>query len=810
MRQRERTISFAHIFFISISTVIGLLNPSIINAQTPTITASPSTLTVQPNEIITLTFGVDSPVDAYYFGTEVQFDPNIFEFIGEFDTGIMTGGITIADLLASNRVGASVSLTAPLSGPASGNLLALNFRVRQTATVGATDFTFLSAELNNSNGFLIEGLTPALLSIQVEEGVSDLKLTIPAINQLTEGGELSVSGEIYVNDITVNESLESSRISMWVGLNLTDTDPSGWSELSWTPMNFDSQLDSYHVYLENVGFGMSPGTYYIALRGQLDSQPFVYGGQSSSGGGIWDGVINRNAQLIINENPPFRYVLAGWDFDDETLLASLAVPSNEGIAFQLLGANEDGFSNGAAGRAANADGWQYTEGDEKYWLAVLSTQGFQNITVSSKQYGTSSSPRDFEMEASLDGLSWELISPDTIRVASSWNSAVVDNLALPTGYDDQPEIYIRWIRRGDLRVDGTVGITTGNNRIDDVYIYGENIAPYEVSVWPGDTDDNGLVDELDVLSLGQYWLSAGPLPIYSGISWSARNVEAWIPEEGTYADANGDGRVNYRDLLPVGLNFGETNALPKELNPLELQTPPIAELIIKRLKAGDRITISIQSEETVWLTGMSYRINLGNLDPAAWRLVEINTGGWGGEWFEEEKMLSFERVEQGYSRAYVTAVHKGKAYPKSTSVLAELVIEATRNWNQNPKIVLERMVLTNNKDRQNMNSALLVSEDGEKDDNTEPALPTRVRLQQNYPNPFNPETVINYSLPKDGEASMIIYDMLGREVVTLFNGPQKAGNYDLRFDGSNLSSGIYIYRLKAEGKVLTRMLTLIK
>ncbi|MGK7368684.1 MAG: T9SS type A sorting domain-containing protein, partial [Candidatus Halalkalibacterium sp. M3_1C_030] len=123
---------------------------------------------------------------------------------------------------------------------------------------------------------------------------------------------------------------------------------------------------------------------------------------------------------------------------------------------------------------------------------------------------------------------------------------------------------------------------------------------------------------------------------------------------------------------------------------------------------------------------------------------------------------------------------------------------------------LERMVLTNNGDRQNMNSALLISEDGRVEENTDPDLPAQVRLRQNYPNPFNPATVINYSLPKDGEASMIIYDMLGREVVTLFTGPQKAGTYDLRFDGSNLSSGIYIYRLKAEGKVLTRMLTLIK
>ncbi|MGK7371404.1 MAG: cohesin domain-containing protein, partial [Candidatus Halalkalibacterium sp. M3_1C_030] len=277
MKHREKT---ARQFFTQIIFLLCLsVMPVYLYAQ-PLINATPSVLNVSPNETITITFSVDSPVDAYYFGTEIQFDPLIFEFTGEFDTGLMAGGITIADLLANNLVGASVTRTDPLVSPASGDLLSLNFRVRQNAAVSATDFTFLAAELYDSNGLLVETQSPAPLSIQVDEAVSDLKLTIPALNQLTEGAELTVTGEIYVNDITVNESIESPRVAMWVGINLSDTDPSGWSELSWTPMIFDSQLDSYHLYLQNIGFGLSPGTYYIALRGQLDTQAFVYGGGS--------------------------------------------------------------------------------------------------------------------------------------------------------------------------------------------------------------------------------------------------------------------------------------------------------------------------------------------------------------------------------------------------------------------------------------------------------------------------------------------------------------------------------------------------
>jgi len=76
-----------------------------------------------------------------------------------------------------------------------------------------------------------------------------------------------------------------------------------------------------------------------------------------------------------------------------------------------------------------------------------------------------------------------------------------------------------------------------------------------------------------------------------------------------------------------------------------------------------------------------------------------------------------------------------------------------------------------------------------------------VTLSQNYPNPFNPSTNISYALPFSSSVSLKIYDMLGREVKTLVNDLQSAGNYNYRFDASNLSSGIYFYVLKAANGV---------
>jgi hypothetical protein len=88
--------------------------------------------------------------------------------------------------------------------------------------------------------------------------------------------------------------------------------------------------------------------------------------------------------------------------------------------------------------------------------------------------------------------------------------------------------------------------------------------------------------------------------------------------------------------------------------------------------------------------------------------------------------------------------------------------------------------------------------------------PLHYDLKQNYPNPFNPVTFIKYSLPSDGFVSLNVYDILGRKVANLVTRNQTAGNYSVRFDGSDLSSGLYIYQLKINDYVATKKLLLMK
>ncbi len=89
-------------------------------------------------------------------------------------------------------------------------------------------------------------------------------------------------------------------------------------------------------------------------------------------------------------------------------------------------------------------------------------------------------------------------------------------------------------------------------------------------------------------------------------------------------------------------------------------------------------------------------------------------------------------------------------------------------------------------------------------------IPEKYLLSQNYPNPFNPSTTINYQIPNNGIVTLKVYDMLGREVATLVNNVQSAGNYSMQFSGANLSSGVYFYKLTAGNYTDVKRMLMLK
>ncbi len=90
------------------------------------------------------------------------------------------------------------------------------------------------------------------------------------------------------------------------------------------------------------------------------------------------------------------------------------------------------------------------------------------------------------------------------------------------------------------------------------------------------------------------------------------------------------------------------------------------------------------------------------------------------------------------------------------------------------------------------------------------AVPAGFTLSQNYPNPFNPTTHIEYSIPRAGRVLLQVFNSLGEEVATLFHGQQKAGKHMVVFDGKDLASGVYTYRLQSGEVSISRKLVLMK
>ena len=89
-------------------------------------------------------------------------------------------------------------------------------------------------------------------------------------------------------------------------------------------------------------------------------------------------------------------------------------------------------------------------------------------------------------------------------------------------------------------------------------------------------------------------------------------------------------------------------------------------------------------------------------------------------------------------------------------------------------------------------------------------IPQTFQLSQNYPNPFNPTTSIRYMVSSITNVKLTVYDILGREIQTLVNEEKPAGTYEAIFNASNLSSGVYFYRLEADGFVQTKKMNLLK
>lgn len=336
-----------------------------------------------------------------------------------------------------------------------------------------------------------------------------------------------------------------------------------------------------------------------------------------------------------------------------------------------------------------------------------------------------------------------------------------------------------------------------------------------LALWPGDTNNDQVVSEDDVLMLAYNWGITGDARDDQSIAWSQKSMHPWIDTVTTFSDTNGDGEVNHLDLKAIVYNFGKSQSnetASKKTSTLAETTGNTGELIPRKY-AGERFTLSLNSDFHQDILGLTARLSLNSETENAYKVVNINYGSWADNWISGKKYVEFNTISAG---ELVVAIGKqgrdGHATIQAGDKLVEVELEATEDWENDAYIELKGLNLTNEKGvaikSSEKDTRLTINNDLIGLNNE--ATPSRFELVGNYPNPFNPSTNITIAAPESKHITVKVYNSLGQVVKTLFNGSMNAGYHTLAFDASGLSSGTYIYQLVADGYTHTKKMTLIK
>lgn len=801
-----------------------------------------------PKNSFDLEISLDQPEYLYFLGFELGYEDSAFTVDSLAGAGLFEQELAVWDPVGKNRLGASLSRTSGSSSPGSGPIARLRFTAKATAGPGTYPLVFHQVVASDSlgNSFVVSladtvkfELLKAMGSLEFDGFASSDTI------QVHEGDSLRLTALVNAFSIT-EDTANRNQITVEFGQVNIDSagadSVAGWPESVWTEMRFDgvSGTDSdLWLYSAETAWRRDPGRYFVALRATLAAGDVFYGSLDGflapESGGLAGGSTGggegtpRLGVVRVMELTPGRHVIAAWDFEDQTMLPSDALPVNLETEVRVVGARLKGYSldpSNKYGYAASSDNW-HNEGITKYWAVDVHRSGLTDIQVSSKQLSSLSGPSEFYAEYLRSNGTWNRFSGGWIWPdVNSFDFGALITSPVPAADLWGDSLHIRWRLASDYRLDGTQGISNqGTSRIDDVVITGINTNAVRLEVWPGDTDQNGAVQVEDVLGLGTHWMRSGPVAVYPVMDFAKRPVESWIPIEASYADANGDGIVNHLDLQPIGLNFGDvigtsggaaaakTTGAGASSGATETTDPPsYASMALPKLFEGDSLIINFENDGQL-ISGVAGVVR--------WMGGDASLLDW--QWDSEllpslarsasPTPLEFLKVEKD-GRIHFAETLKRPLRDQRPELLGRLIVRAKTDIDEGV-VVLERLSVSNVKGEIVDVSPTVVISMGistSNEENPDLELPSSTRLLPAYPNPFNPETVIAFELAKSGKVQVSVYNLLGQRVGVLLNSQRSAGRHETRLNAGQmgLSSGIYLVQLRTESGIYTQTVTLAK
>ncbi|MFH1279223.1 MAG: CARDB domain-containing protein [Candidatus Eisenbacteria bacterium] len=326
----------------------------------------------------------------------------------------------------------------------------------------------------------------------------------------------------------------------------------------------------------------------------------------------------------------------------------------------------------------------------------------------------------------------------------------------------------------------------------------------EVTVWPGDCNANGTANQNDLLPIGLYFGTTGPVRPNGNLTWVGQPALAWETDAATHADADGDGVVDQNDILAIGLNFGETHAFAKD-EEAGAQPEVFASVVIPPLPVGTRFPVEIALDSTEGETTDLFGIGLALDLPG--RFLAIDTIQL-SETLDDGRLLRYNRWDEEGSRlaaAYTrTRGRPGAGKMEPGAPILTVWMEVVGVMPGDAEIVLEEVEISSS-------TRLLPSPEMTLSSPVAVPTPTRFVLDGNRPNPFNPVTLVRFGVPRRSAVSFDIYNVAGRHVKNLVDEEvYPAGWHTITLDGKGMASGVYFCRMKAGDFKETRKMILIR
>lgn len=338
-------------------------------------------------------------------------------------------------------------------------------------------------------------------------------------------------------------------------------------------------------------------------------------------------------------------------------------------------------------------------------------------------------------------------------------------------------------------------------------------------VWPGDTNNDQIVNQADILPIGLFWGNTGPTRPNASTSWVGQPASPWIPQASTFADANGNGIVDQADVLSIGLNWNQTHGSSSFITERtkktnindKTNTALLRVMDFEDINSGKEFFVEIHADAVTKLFGISFEL----LYPST--LVEpqfATPSDWMGD-----DIIFFPNINKNSGKISIGVTRKaGQKGLDGSGVVTRIkmtLLNRTLFKEQEADISLQNVVAFDQSGKvipfEVSNYSIKISNKSPSSNNA----PNKFLLYDNTPNPFNPTTKISYDLPKRADVILEIFDILGRHIRTLVNKNQQAGHYSAVWDGRDeqgryVSSGFYIYQIRAGEFTQSRKMAFVK